>query len=240
MTRRPVRARPPFCTVCPSLVVPALFRRPLITKVDHSALGQHAGHEAVVVLPRAGDGDALVQAHELGQHHGARQDLGVARASTRVVPLHGREDDRVRALDARPYSSGGRPASAQTAAAGLSARSEPETPCSSGCALAMPHYARAPRMPTKWMRRMVYFIRLTSQAATTFVGGLGLFACFAFSACSISAGRSIFNSISASPRRQVGLLHDTPMSTRKARVNISSTACGTATNIAAAPTAVIR
>ncbi len=69
------------------------------------ALGQHAGHQAGGrrLAVRAGDRDALLQAHQLGQHHRARHDGNHALAGGEhlgVVGLHCRgRDHRVGADD---------------------------------------------------------------------------------------------------------------------------------------------
>ena len=70
-----------------------------------AGLGEHAGDEAGRrrLAVRAGDRDALLQAHQLGQHHGARHDRHAARARgdhLGVVGAHrGRRDDRLGAGD---------------------------------------------------------------------------------------------------------------------------------------------
>ena len=72
-----------------------------------AGLGEHAGDERGRrrLAVRAGDGDALLQAHQLGQHHRARHDrdaLGARGDHFGVVALHrGRRDDRVGAGDVR-------------------------------------------------------------------------------------------------------------------------------------------
>ena len=70
-----------------------------------AALGQHARHQAGRggLAVRAGDGDALLQAQQLGQHQRARHDrdaLGARGNHFRVVRAHrGRDHHRVGALD---------------------------------------------------------------------------------------------------------------------------------------------
>jgi hypothetical protein len=73
-------------------------------RVD-AGLGQHAGDQRRRrrLAVRAGDRDALLQAHQLGQHHRARHHrdaLGARGDHLGVVALHGgRRDDRLRIGD---------------------------------------------------------------------------------------------------------------------------------------------
>ena len=100
------------------------------------ALGQHAGHQAGGgrLAVRAGDRDALLQAHQLGQHHRARHDGNLALARGEhlgVVGLHRRgRDHRVGAgdvavrvahvgLDAQPLQTAQRRAVGQVRAGDL-------------------------------------------------------------------------------------------------------------------------
>ena len=83
----------------PSLAfVPRLFSLPPITTVGSMppAASTVATMEVVVVLPCApGDGDAVLQPHELGEHLGPRDDRDLLlprRDHLDVVVLHGRGD----------------------------------------------------------------------------------------------------------------------------------------------------
>ena len=101
-----------------------------------AALRQHRGDQARRrrLAVRAGDRDALLQAHELGQHQRARHDRHAALARRDDFGIvggdRGRHDDRIGAGDIAPRrgrSRSRRRGRASRVVTALAARSEPET-----------------------------------------------------------------------------------------------------------------
>ncbi len=120
-------------------------------------LAQHGGHQrgGGGLAVGAGDGDALLEAHELRQHHRARhhRNARLARAQhLGVVGLHrGRDDDGIRALDVLRRVAD-HDADAQPRAAGAPPRS-PRGPSRSPCSPGSRAPRRCPTCPSRRCRR---------------------------------------------------------------------------------------
>ena len=137
------------------------------------AFGEHRRDEARRrrLAVRAGDRDALLQAHQLGQHQRARHDRDAALARGDDLGIVGgdrrRHDDRVGAGDVRRGVADRdrrRRAARGAASSPRSPRDRSPTPGSpaSASTSAMP-LMPAPPMPTKWTRLTLCFIARAPQ-----------------------------------------------------------------------------